>query len=127
MGDAPGMRLTDLQREICRRLGYKAKGMSTGVAEVVITTLRFWPERAMVDYASQSQSRGLQVLDAMAVIWAKVREDLEARWGTDATTQAAIDKLVQPVVTELASIWFSSPESRVAMRGCIVEAIRQKT
>ena len=126
MGDAPGMRLADLQADIRERLGPKCTGMTGGVDEVVCTALRFWPERAMADYAAKQKTSGMQVLDAISVIWAKVREDLEARWGMDANTQAALDKLVQPVVVELANVWFASPENRIAMRGCIVEAIRLK-
>lgn len=126
MGDAPGMRLADLQDEIRTRLGPKCKGMAGGADEVVNTALRFWPERAMAEYAAKSKSKGTEVLDAIVVIWAKVREDLEARWGMDKNTAAALDVLVQPVVVELANIWFSSPESRIAMRACIVEANRAR-
>lgn len=126
MGDAPGMRLVDLQHEIRTRLGTKVKGMTTGIDEVVNTTLRFWPERAMADYAAKAKTRGIPVLDAISVIWAKVREDLEARWGTDTNTAAALDVLVQPVVLELANVWFSSPEARISMRACIVEANRAR-
>lgn len=127
MGDAPGMRLADLHVEIRRRLGHKAKGMASGVDEVVNTTLRFWPERAMAECAVKHKTHGAQALDAISVIWAKVREDLEARWGMDANTAAAIDALVQPVVIELANVWFSSAESRIAFRACIVEATRAKS
>lgn len=126
MGDAPGMRLADLQAEIVRRLGPTAKGMAGGVDEIVATGLRCWPERAMATFAAKSKPRDKAVVDAMSVIWAKVREDLEARWGTDANTAAALDKLVQPVVLELASVWFSSANARIAMRACIVEAYRQR-
>lgn len=81
----------------------------------------------MADYAAKRDTSGMQVLDAITVIWAKVREDLEFRWGMDKNTQAALDMLVQPVVVELANVWFASAENRIAMRGCIVEAIRLKT
>lgn len=127
MGDAPGMRLVDLQADIRDRLGSQFAGMDGGVDEVVRTTLRFWPERAMADYAAKQQTAGLQVLDAISVIWAKVREDLEARWGMDKNTQTALDLLVQPVVMELSNVWFASAENRISMRGCIVEANRRKS
>lgn len=127
MGDAPGMRLTDLQAEIRKRMGTKCVGMSGGADEVVCTALRFWPERAMAIYAAKQKTSGSQVLDAISVIWAKVREDLEARWGMDSNTQSALDVLVQPIVVELANVWFSSADARIAMRACIVEAIRSKT
>lgn len=126
MGDAPGMRLVELQQEIRRRLGPEAQSLGPGVDEVVATTLRFWPEKAMSQYARRGLANGPGVLDAMPVIWCKVREDLEARWGTDATTKAALDVLVHPAVVAIANFWFSSPHARVAMRCCIVEAHRQR-
>lgn len=124
MGDAPGMRLVDLQAEIRRRLGKDAAGMAGGVDEVVRTALRCWPERTMQGYALRANPRDQEVVNAVGVVWAKVRETLEARWGTDKNTAAALDKLVQPVVLEVAAIWFSSAFARAAVRGCIVEAFR---
>ena len=126
MGDAPSMRLVELQQEIRRRLGADAQALAAGVDEVVATTLRFWPERVMSTYARRGLANGPGVLDAISVIWAKVQEDLEARWGTDATTRAALDTLVHPTVVAVANWWFSSPHARVAMRACIVEANRQR-
>lgn len=122
MGDALGMLLHDLRKTINRRLAVKAGGMADATAEVVDTTLRFWPERTMARYASRGEAEGPKVLQAIAVIWAKVREDLEARWGTSANTMAALDLLVQPVVIELAHIWFNSIEERIDFRRCIWEA-----
>lgn len=126
MGDAPGMRLADLRADVLRRLGPIAKGMAGGVDEIVATTLRFWPERAMNNFAVRSNPRDTAVVHAVDVIAAKTREYLEARWGTDANTAAALDKLVQPVVIELASVWFSAARTRAAFRACIIEAIREK-
>lgn len=126
MGDASGMRLADLQEEIRTRLGPKFAGMHGGIEEVVRTSLRFWPERAMADYAAKQPHSQMQALDAVSVIQAKVREDLEARWGMDANTQAALNKLVQPIVFELANIWFSSVNARIGFRACIVTALRPK-
>jgi hypothetical protein len=122
VGDALGMLLHDLRKTINRRLAVKAGGMADATAEVVDTTLRFWPERTMARYASRGEAEGPKVLQAIAVIWAKVREDLEARWGTSANTMAALDLLVQPVVIELAHIWFNSIEERIDFRRCIWEA-----
>lgn len=125
MGDAPGMRLADLHAEIMRRLGPTAVGMTGGVEEIVRTTLRCWPERTFQAFATRANPRDTEVANAVSVVWAKVRETLEARWGTDANTSAALDRLVQPVVIEIASIWFSSAFARSALRGCIVEATRE--
>lgn len=125
MGDVPGMRLAELRAEVNRRLGPVSKGMAEGVNAIVCTSLRCWPERAMTALAAKG-GRDPATLDAISVIWAKVREVLEARWGMDANTQAALDRLVQPVVVELSKVWFKSPEHRIAFRGCIVEALRAK-
>lgn len=122
MGDALGMLREDLHRTVNRRLGVKAKGMAEATAEVVDTALRFWPERTMAKYAAKGEAEGPRVLQAIPVIWAKVREDLEARWGTSQNTMAALDLLVQPVVIELANIWFASVEERIDFRRCIWEA-----
>lgn len=126
MGDAPGMRLAEFFVLIRQRLGTNAAGLEGGVDEVVFVTLRFWPERAMGSLANKAKERDKDVLDAVAVICAKVREYLEARWGTDTNTAAALDKLIQPVVVEMANIWFSSALARSLFRRCIVEASREK-
>lgn len=122
MGDALGMLRLDLHRTVVRRLGVKTGGMAEATAEVVDTALRWWPERTMARYAAKGDAEGPKVLQAIDVIWAKVREDLEFRWGTSANTMAALDLLVQPVVVELANIWFSSIEERIDFRRCIWEA-----
>lgn len=118
MGDAIGMELLDLLVEVRHRIGGIALSMPEACDEVVMTALRFWPERAMADIARRSSHQ--KALDALPVIWSKVREDLEARWGTDANTLAAIDTLVQSVVVDMANIWFSTVENRIEMRRCIM-------
>lgn len=122
MGDALGMLLTDFHKVIRRRIGINSKAWHEAVAEVVNTALTWWPERTMATYAAKADSSGAKVLEAISVIWAKTREDLEARWGTDRNTMEALDQLVQPVVVELANVWFSSTENRIEMRRCIWEA-----
>ena len=119
MGDALGMLLNDLHRMINRRLHTKTV-MAEATAEVVDTVLLWWPDRTMARYAARGED-GPLVLDAISVIGAKVREDLEHRWGTDANTLAAIDALLMPVVVELANIWFASVEHRIDMRRCMWE------
>lgn len=120
MGDALGMLLDDLYRIINRRL-HTAPGMADATAEVVTTVLRWWPDKTMARYAARGEE-GPLVLDAISVIAAKAREDLEHRWGTDANTLEAIDRLVMPVVVELANVWFGSVEQRIDMRRCMWEA-----
>jgi hypothetical protein len=120
MGDAVGIELTGLLVEVRHRVGGLALSMPEACDEVVMTALRFWPERAMADIARKGCER--KALDALPVIWAKVREDLEARWGDDRNTVAAIDGLVQTIVVDLANVWFSCVESRIEMRRCIMLA-----
>ena len=67
---------------------------------------------------------GLATLDALAVINAKTREDLEHRYGDKGNVAVAIDKLHRAVVLEIAEIWFSGPENRVAVRSACREAWR---
>lgn len=117
MGDALGMLLDDLYRIINRRL-HAAPGMAEATAEVVATVLRWWPDRTMARYAARGEE-GPLILDAISVVAAKTREDLEHRWGTDANTLEAIDRLVMPVVVELANVWFGSVEQRIGMRRCM--------
>jgi hypothetical protein len=120
VGDALGMLLDDLHRMVNRRL-HTNPGMAAATAEVVDTVLKWWPDRIMARYAARGEE-GPVILDALSVIAAKALEDLEHRWGTDTNTLAAIDRLVMPVVVELASVWFASVESRVDMRRCMWEA-----
>lgn len=120
MGDAVGIELLDLLVEVRHRVGGLALSMPEACDEVVLTALRFWPERTMADIARKDCQQ--KALDALPVIWAKVREDLEARWGTDRNTVAAIDALVQAIVVDLANVWFSCVEARIDMRRCIALA-----
>lgn len=117
MGDALGIGLVDLRVEVRHRLGGVALSMPDACDEVVDTVLRWWPERTMADLARCPEPH--KTLDAIPVIAAKVREDLEARWGTDANTLHAIDALVMTVVVEIANIWFSTRENRIELRRCM--------
>lgn len=119
MGDALGMLLNDLHAIINRRL-HIAPVMHDATAEVVDTVLLWWPERTMARYAAKDCEDYL-VLNAVRVIAAKVREDLEMRWGTAANTLAAIDHLLMPVVVEVGNIWFGSTEQRIDLRRCMWE------
>lgn len=120
MGDALGMLLQDLHLIIHRRL-HTTAAMRSATVEVVDTVLRWWPDRTMARYAARGEE-GPLILDAISVIAAKAREDLEHRWGTDTNTLEAIDRLVMPVVVELANVWFASVEHRIDMRRCVWEA-----
>ena len=124
MGGALAMHLDDLAAEIRRRIGPEAEAIPEAAAEVVATVCRWWPCPAMTSIAQRGLQAGCEALDALAVIAAKVREDLELRYGMDATTQAALDLLVQITCVELANVWFASRGNRRMMRGCIAEARR---
>jgi hypothetical protein len=117
VGDALGIGLVDLRVEMRHRIGTVATSMPDACDEIVDTVLRWWPERTMADVARHGDH--YKALDAIPVIGAKVREDLEARWGTDTNTLQAIDALVMTVVVEMANIWFSGRENRIELRRCM--------
>jgi len=123
VGDALGIGLTDLRVELRHRIGGVALSMPEACDEIVDTVLRWWPERTMADLARCPEPH--KTLDAIPVIAAKAREDLEARWGTSPNTLRAIDALVQTVVVEMAHIWFSNRENRIELRRCIA-LVRQR-
>jgi len=55
-------------------------------------------------------------LEALAVISAKAREDIEARYGDTGNTGRVLDLLCNAVAVELANVWFCDVEDRIAMR-----------
>jgi len=93
---------------------------------IVDEVCRQWPERTMADLARKldSESAGGKVLDALAVITARVREQIEARWHCRASEQAALDLILQGCVVEFANLWFSGPEARIGMRA-VIGAVRR--
>lgn len=120
MGDASAVEpvdtpLSDLRDEVRRRMGHQADGLSDACDEVTSTVCYFWPQRWMAEVARRQIEAG-NMLDAVAVIEAKVREDLEARFGTNPNTLRALDLLVSAVVLEMAGMWFAGVEERIAMR-----------
>jgi hypothetical protein len=56
------------------------------------------------------------VLGALEVVEAKIREDIEARFGVSANTLRALDLLLPAIVIEMAGLWFNDVEARIAMR-----------
>ena len=93
---------------------------------IVDEICRQWPERTMANYARSlaSEATGMKVLDAIAVITARVREQIEARWRCRASEQAALDLMLRAAVIEFANLWFSGPEPRIAMR-VVIGAVRR--
>ncbi len=123
MGAAPVTSIEDLRAEIRSRIGPQALELAHCCDVFVSQVCRYWPERHMANLARQmtSAGSGAGALDALAVVTAKCREDLEARWKLTGNNSAALDLLLQAVVIEMANLWFSSPEMRIALRAVIFQ------
>lgn len=93
---------------------------------IVDEVCRQWPERTMADLARKmdSQTAGTKVIEAVCVITARVREQIEARWKCRASEQAALDLVLKACVAEFAYLWFSGPEARIGMR-VVIGAVRR--
>jgi len=117
VGDASAVEtpLCDLRDEVRRRMGHQADGLADACDEVTTTVCYFWPQRWMADLARRLDASAFW-LDTIAVLEAKVREDLEARFGTDGNTMRTLDLLVSAVVMEMFAMWFEGVEERIAMR-----------
>ena len=124
VGAAPVTSVDDLRAEIRTRIGPQAVELSHCCDVFVVQVCRYWPERHMADLARQMThaGSGAGALDALAVVTAKCREDLEARWKLTGNNSAALDILLQAVVIEFANLWFSTPEMRIALRAVIFQA-----
>lgn len=127
MGDAPGMltlrELADLVREF---VGEAGATLQHTVDVIVVEICRCWPERAMADIAKDvaTTTSGDAVLDAIAVVTAKVRENIEARWGCKPSHKAALDLVLRACVIQFSQLWFSCPEARINMRA-VIAMVRQ--
>lgn len=118
MGDASAVDtpLSDLRDEVRRRMGHQASGLADACDEVTSTVCYFWPQRWMATVARTQLDPAPATIAAVGVIEAKVREDLEARFGTDRNTLRTLDLLVGAVVVEFCAMWFAGAEERIAMR-----------
>ena len=127
MGDALDMlTLRGIREGIRSAIGYPAEQLGHTCDVIVDEVCRQWPERHMADLARKLDSAGGQVLDAIPVITARVREQIEARWGCKPSEQAALDLVLRAVVIEFANIWFfCDPATRVELRKIIFE-VRQR-
>jgi hypothetical protein len=105
VGGAAGMELSEVRQEIRHRIGGAALNIPEACDELVDTALRWWPERRMADYAREPSTSGPATLDSISVISAK-----------EANVCNALDLLCMAVVVEVANIWFSSIENRIALR-----------
>ena len=122
MGDAlDTLTLRELCDAVREQIGPKAAELEHTCDIIVKEVCRCWPEKVMADIASKLNSTRAadQVLDAIAVTTAKVRENIEARWGCKPSHKAALDLVLRACVVEFANIWFSSSEARIGMRAVI--------
>jgi hypothetical protein len=124
VGDASAVDtpLSDLRDEVRRRMGHQASGLADACDEVTTTVAYFWPQKWMAHVARTHLDPMPATIVAVDVIEAKVREDLEARFGTDGNTLRTLDLLVGSVVTEFAGMWFAGAEVRIAMRRAMWQA-----
>lgn len=113
--------LADAVRSFC---GPPSVALSHTVDVIVVEICRCWPERVFADYARDLDTHGNAALNAIFVVIAKVRENVEARWGCDPSNQAALDLVLRASVVEVANIWFSCPQARIAIRAIIAQ-VRQ--
>jgi len=126
MTDAVDVQCEQLRQAVRDRIGKPAETFSNTVDVMVDEACRFWPEKEFVRIAlavEANESHGMDVLDAIGVLVAKCRENLEARWGMKPSHCQAISLLMESVVVELANVWFSNAEARIAMRE-VIERLR---
>ena len=118
MGDALADLVDDLRAAVRSRVGPPADELRHTADVIVDCCCWYWPVRWMSRLAQQRPDEEIAgaALDAIAVIRSKVREDLEARFGVTPSQAAALDRLLEPIVIELANIWFSGPEERMLFR-----------
>lgn len=110
--------LADLIREA---IGPRAEHLEHTCDVLVLEVCRCWPEKTMAGIATNLHSSRAadELLDAIAVTTAKVRENIEARWGCKPSHKAALDLILKACVVEFGNLWFSSPGARIGMRAVI--------
>lgn len=129
MGDAlDTLTLRELCDAVREQIGPKGKTLSHTVDVIVTETCRWWPEKAMGDIArKQKKPKAAEAaLNAITVTTAKVREQIEARWGCQPSDQAALDLVLRGCVVEVANIWFACPDARRGIRG-VIKRVRAGT
>ena len=114
-------RIEALQRLIRERLGEPAEQLSHSCDVFVSEVLRYWPDREMCRIAIDPDVNAAAgaALRAIPVITAKCRENLESRWGMGRPTAVALDLLLEPVVVQVAHIWFRGTEERILIMECV--------
>ena len=116
-----GTSLAGLRRIIRTRLDVHAT-QAAAIDEFVSAACRCWPQQHMTKLARRQPESQHHAVDAVKVIVAKVREDVEAMWGNPPPLVDAFDKLGMAAVVELANLWFESSTNRDAIRRACREA-----
>jgi len=84
MPDAIDVHCEQLRDAVRDRIGEHAKTFTHSVDVMVDEVMRYWPEKEFARIArtvEEDRSSGAEAIGAMAVVVAKCRENLEARWG----------------------------------------------
>lgn len=123
MGDAPdSQRLRTLADLIRSTIGPAGVTLSHTCDVLILEICRCWPDKAMHNIAADptSEENCTAVLAAIDVISAKVRENIEARWGCRPSHRAALDLVLRACVIKFAQLWFSSPADRAVMHRLVL-------
>jgi hypothetical protein len=121
VGDAAGVLIGQLQEEVRARIGAPADALAHTTDVMVQECLRWFPIAQMTILAKKPEPprAGADTVATIAVLTAKCREQLEARWGAKPATVRAIDLLMKAVVVEVCNLWFGSKEARHAICQCV--------
>ncbi len=128
VGDAAAALIGHLQDEVRARIGHPADTLAHTTDAMVQEALRWFPLTQMTALARQPEppQAGADTVAAVAVLTARCREQLEARWGAKPATVRAIDLLMRAVVVEVFNLWFRDREARHAICRCVA-AVRAPT
>jgi hypothetical protein len=126
VGDAAATLLSQLQDEVRARIGEPAAALAHTTDVMVVECLRWLPVVQLTALARKPEkpTAGADTVAAVAVLSARCREQLEARWGASQPTVRAIDLLMRAVVVEVFNLWFRSPDARHAICQCVA-AVRK--
>ncbi len=121
MGDALDLLVEDLRLAVRQHIGPPADALPETCDEITHAVCLAWPVAWANDLARRQAdpATGNDLIDGLAVVRAKVREQLEARHDTHRNDSAAIDLLLSPVLTAVAWFWFDSRSTRAKVRRAI--------
>lgn len=124
MGGAAAAQLEAVRQRVRTLLGAHGERLPNTCDDITDEVLRAWPTPHMSSVALKGNTKAASrdVLAALRVISAKVREMLEARHGCDANTMEALALLCEAVTVEIANLWFAgTAASRKLLRESIKE------